>query len=41
MERLFVEEQQSDISKLMLTLESLPVARGTSDAKYSLYKLKK
>jgi len=41
MEKLFVEEQQKDINNLMQALESLPVAKGASDSKYSLYKYKK
>ncbi|EDO45421.1 predicted protein, partial [Nematostella vectensis] len=41
MEALYVEEQQAEINQLMGALESLPVAKGSSESKYSLYRLKK
>ncbi|XP_037078601.1 LOW QUALITY PROTEIN: calcium-dependent secretion activator-like, partial [Pollicipes pollicipes] len=41
MESLYVEEQKSEINKLMVNLESLPVSKGSTDSKYGLQKLKK
>ncbi|XP_043234535.1 calcium-dependent secretion activator-like isoform X7 [Amphibalanus amphitrite] len=41
MESLYIEEQKSEINKLMVNLESLPVSKGSTDSKYGLQKLKK
>lgn len=41
MESLYVEELKSSINLLMANLESLPVAKGGADSKYSLHKLKR
>ncbi len=41
MEIMYVDELKSSINLLMANLESLPVSKGGTEAKYSLQKLKR
>lgn len=41
MDTMYTDELKNKINTLMASLESLPVSKGSVDAKYSLPKLKK
>ncbi len=41
MEAMYIDEQKNNINTLMANLESLPVSKGSVDAKYGLPKLKR
>lgn len=41
MDSMYIDELKNTINTLMANLESLPVSKGTVDAKYGLPKLKR
>lgn len=41
MDMMYIDELKNNINTLMANLESLPVSKGTVDAKYGLPKLKR